>query len=92
MQKSAKRLITNSNYNDHTEPLFQQHHILTFNNIIHRSMALFMHAYVYGYAPKAFDNFITINNDRNVGYVLRNNNELSAPFPRIEFFLKIAYL
>ncbi len=49
-----------------------------------------MHSYIYNYAPSAFTDLWTYNNNRNVDYQLRNNNNenLIVPFARIELFKK----
>ncbi len=47
-----------------------------------------MHSYEYGYAPKAFENVWTKNNDRSLIYELRNNNDYIVPHPRVEIFKK----
>jgi len=86
MQKKAIRTITKSKYNAHTEPLFKEAKIMTFYNIIFMSSALFMHSYVYEYAPVAFNNVWSRNINRN--YNLRNNDDFIVPAHRIELFKK----
>jgi hypothetical protein len=43
----------------------------------------------FNYAPSAFANTWTKNNERNIGHELRNDNDYVLTYPRIEFFLKI---
>ena len=90
LQKKAIRTITKSSFKAHTEPLFEQNRILTFDNLIHLQSSLFMHSYVYNYAPAAFNGMWMDNEQRNTGYHLRNtdNNNVFVPFPRIELFKK----
>ena len=45
-----------------------------------------MHSIRYNYAPKSFENVFARNNDRNIDYNLRNNDEFATPVVRIEFF------
>ena len=47
-----------------------------------------MHAIEYGYAPKPFEGVWNKNNERNLNYELRNNENYQVPFARIEFFKK----
>jgi hypothetical protein len=89
VQKKAIRIITNSNYNDHTAPLFQSLCILPFDKIIEQAKLLFMHSVEFNYAPSTFNNTWTKNNERNMEIELRNNDEYVLPHPRIEFFKKI---
>lgn len=88
MQKKAIRIITKSGYNAHTNAIFKSTSILPFEKIIYLSAAMFMHSYEYGYAPKAFENVWLKNNDRNLMYGLRNNNDYIVPQPRLDVFKK----
>ena len=45
-----------------------------------------MHSMRYNYAPKSFDNVFVRNNDRDINYTLRNNDEFTLPMVRIELF------
>ena len=45
-----------------------------------------MHSIRYNYAPKSFSNVFACNNDRNIEYELRNNDEYTLPDVRIEYF------
>jgi hypothetical protein len=44
IQKKAIRIITGSTYNAHTAPLFLQHNILPYDNLITFSQLMFMHS------------------------------------------------
>ncbi len=88
IQKKAIRTITKSNYNAHTEPLFNRENILSYDNLVYLNSALFMHSIVYDYAPKAFENVWIKNDARNIDYELRQNNIFELPYPRIELFKK----
>jgi hypothetical protein len=89
IQKKAIRIITHSNYNDHTAPLFVRLGILPYEKLIEQAKLLFMHSIEYNYAPRAFSNTWMKNNERNIGHALRNDNDYMLPNPRIEFFKKI---
>ncbi len=60
------RIITKSGFNAHTEHLFCENIILTFDDIILLQSALFMHSYIYNYAPSAFTDLWTYINNRNI--------------------------
>ena len=47
-----------------------------------------MHSIEYGYAPIAFIDVWTKNNNRDLIYGLRNNNDYVIPPPRVEIFKK----
>ena len=51
LQKKAIRIISNSNYNAHTKPIFNDLKILPFNNILYEQKMLFMHGIYNKYAP-----------------------------------------
>ncbi len=88
IQKKAIRIVTKSKFNAHSEPLFNMYRILSYNNIVQLNSALFMHSVMFGYAPKAFQNTWIKNENREIGYNLRQSNELILPRPRIELFKK----
>jgi hypothetical protein len=46
-----------------------------------------MHSIHNEYAPPSFDNIWT--NERNINAVLRNNNQYTLPYPRVDFFKRI---
>ncbi len=88
IQKKAIQIVTKSEYRAHTNPLFFAHGILPFDKIVYYSTSLFMHSIEYNYAPKAFLNVWQKNNDRELVYGLRNNNDYVIPLPRVEIFKK----
>ncbi len=49
--KGAIRILTNSKYNAHTEPLFKQHKILTVNDLFTLKIAKFYFKYCNGEVP-----------------------------------------
>jgi hypothetical protein len=86
VQKKAIRIITNSNYNEHTGPLFKNLGILRFDKLIEQAKLTFMQSITYNYAPQTFANTWIKNNDRNTGHNLRNDEDYLLPHPRVEFF------
>jgi len=89
IQKKAIRIITSSNYNAHTAPLFLEHKILPFVKILKMAKLQFMHSVYYEYAPSSFSNTWTLNNERNLNQNLRNDDLYMLPNPRIELFKKL---
>jgi hypothetical protein len=75
VQKKAIRIMTNSAYNAHTKPLFNQHAILPFEKLILQSQLSFMHAIEYKYAPPSFSATWPKNQDREQAVNLRNAND-----------------
>jgi hypothetical protein len=75
-------------YNAHTNPLFLQNKILPFDKLILQSKLLFMHSVDYNYAPQSFNGIWVKNNTRDMDHDLRNRDEYSVPFIRIEQFRK----
>jgi hypothetical protein len=91
IQKKAIRIMTNSAYNAHTNPLFKKHQILPYDLIIKQSQLTFMHTVVHNLAPSSFANTWIINADRDPGLNLRNANDFYLPQPRTETFKKSTY-
>ena len=57
LQKKALRIMSFSNYNDHTSYLFKQFNILKFIELVELYNSLFMYDYFTDRLPKVFDNF-----------------------------------
>ena len=88
MQKKAIRIITNSSYTAHTDPLFKQLNILTFKNIITQANLHLMHSIHYKYAPVSFNNFWQTNTSRNTQHNLRNTHDYTIPRANYSFFTR----
>jgi len=54
LQKKAIRVVTNSKYNAHTEPLFKKMRILKFQDIIYQKLYKFFHRYLTKLLPDYF--------------------------------------
>jgi hypothetical protein len=92
LQKKARRVMTKSEYNAHTVPLLYQCKILQFEKFILQSKLLFMLSIEYDYAPQSFLDVWTKNNTRDMDYHLRNREQFTLPFVRIELFMKISFI
>ena len=60
-QKNAIRLISNDQYNSHTEPLFKKLEILRFEDLYKTAQIEFMKAYLLEKVSHSFDNIWYIN-------------------------------
>jgi hypothetical protein len=78
-QKKLIRIACNKSYTAHTQPLFYEHEILTYHNILHQAKMHFMHSIHYNHAPQTFIGTWTRNEARETGHELRNYNEYTLP-------------
>ncbi len=88
IQKKAIRVITNSNYNAHTNPLFYQLQILPFPSILKFHKLMFMHSVYNNYCNDSFNNIWIKNENRRIDHNLRNADDFLLPLVRIEQFRK----
>jgi Reverse transcriptase (RNA-dependent DNA polymerase) len=79
MQKKAIRSICNSNFNQHTAPLFLDLKILPLKELILFSQSLLMHSIVHNYGPPIFVNQWITNHTRNQNILLRNADDIYVP-------------
>ena len=82
-QKEAIRIITNSGYRDHTQPLFANTSILPLDKLIKYHSLKFMHNYHFRNLPFSFSEMWTTNRDRNPAYNLRNADDLFVPHHKL---------
>jgi len=86
-QKNAVRIITNSAYNAHTQPLFRKTNILPLFDIITYSKAVLFQSFIQKRAPSAFHDLWLRNRDIRTlmgayNRELRNDNDFNVPFAR----------
>ena len=84
-QKNAIRIISNSKYNAHTEPLFKRLKILQLPNLIEFFKVQFMHSFKNDFLPNSFQNtWVTnrIRRDNQAEIELRNDDLYAIPFAR----------
>ena len=84
-------VMSQSNYNAHTLPLFISHKILPFEKILKQGKLNFMHSIYYNYAPKSFNNVWVKKEERLGDYNLRNDDLFMLPLPRIELFKRLTF-
>ena len=75
-QKKAMRIIFNVGNRAHTAPLFQELKILNVDKMIKLSKIKFMHNFINHKLPISFCYAWQKNNERNLGYNLRNAEDL----------------
>lgn len=86
MQKAAVRIINNSRYNDHTEPIFKCLSILPLHKLVLFFNLQLMQRFKQGFLPVLFNSTWATNNfRRNETYEisLRNENDFNIPFARL---------
>jgi hypothetical protein len=85
-QKMAVRILYNSSYNSHTEPLFKASGILPLSNLCEFFKLQFMQRFSQGFLPISFEDTWISNRIRRAGQdqiELRNAEELNIPFARL---------
>jgi len=85
-QKQAIRIINNSSYNAHTEPLFKSSEILPLKYLVDYFKLQFMQQFSQGFLPTSFNNTWVTNAIRHQDQehiVLRNQNDIFIPFARL---------
>jgi len=83
LQKKAVRIITNSQYRAHTDPIFKSLKILPFPKLVEFSKLTLMHSIHYKLSPPSLHNLFETNLSRNIPYQLRNEQEYFIP--RVNF-------
>jgi hypothetical protein len=91
LQRKAIRLITNSAYKEHTDPIFSKLRISPLEKILYLNKALFMHAIEFGYNIESFKNVWQRNNTRNISQELRNTDMYILKYPWIEQVKKFPF-
>ena len=86
LQKSAIRILCNTKYNSHTEPLFKREEILPLPDLVTFSKIQVILRFRQGFLPSSFDEVWTYNAVRIFGeneILLRNNQQLQHPPSRL---------
>ena len=82
LQKKIIRLITFSNYQDHTNPLFIQLRLLKFHDLIFYHNALFMYDFHTGRLPHVFDEYFALVSQKH-NYNIRLASRSSYSLPKV---------
>jgi hypothetical protein len=88
-QKEAVRIISNSGYRAHTEPIFKRLNILPLLSLIEFFKLQFMQRFVQGHLPPSFNNVWFTNEIRRnetVSMSLRNSDDFYIPVSRLKSY------
>jgi hypothetical protein len=86
-QKAAVRIITNSSYRAHTEPIFKKLNILPLPSLIEFFKLQFMQRFIQGHLPPSFNNVWITNEARRsetISMSLRNHENFYIPVSRLK--------
>ena len=95
-QKKGIRIISNSHYNAHTEPIFKSLSILWLSDLNIQTNLKFFHSFVHNLTPPTFDWVTTLEQRHldgqiNLLYDLRNNTTFIFPSPVTHSYLGFLY-
>ncbi len=82
LQKRAIRIINNTGYNYHTEPLFKNSEIFRLTDLYMLyvyQVCLFMHDFVNKKLPHSFDSVFRLNSDVRDDHVTRQSGDMNVP-------------
>ncbi len=94
LQKRALRLIHNTAYNSHTEPLFKKSQILKLGDLYEYEVVKFMSMYLKKQLPRSFDKLFMQNHEiqenhntrqRNLIHIERCDSEFARRLPLYTF-------
>ena len=84
LQKKAVRIISNSKYNEHTDPLFKRLGLLKVQDIFNKQCLKLYHKICNNNAPDYFKSMFNLNSQFH-SYDTRQNSSLHIPFTRTVF-------
>ena len=86
LQKKARRLITLSNFDEHTEPLFKRNRLLKLNDLIFLYNSLFMYDFYHNMLLLPFESlFLTVKSKYGYNTRLVSKNSYSLPLIRTNY-------
>ena len=88
LQKKAVRIITNSKYNAHAEPLLKKLNLLNVNDIFNICQLKFFHKYTNSKLPKYFQNIPFVPRNELHNYNTRDNHMLHIHVKKHNFAQK----
>jgi len=87
LQKKAVRIISNSHYLSHSDPLFKKYNLLNVYDVYYLELCTFMHKHFTNQLPEAFNNYFTIQSNVHK-YHTRNNDDYAIPQIKTNFAYK----
>ena len=88
LQKRVMRVVSNSKYNSHTEPLFKKLKLLKLTDIFNCQQIKFYHKYLNNKLPVYFTDIFTRLNDSTHNYSTRNRDDISFERVKHEYVQK----
>lgn len=88
LQKKAIRVMSNSKYNSHTDPIFKSMKLLKVTDIFQIQKIKFYHKFLNNNIPKYFSDIFTDLNNNAHYYNTRNQNDIILPRVKHEFAKK----
>ncbi len=88
LQKRPMRVISNSEYLSHTEPIFKMFKVLNIFDMFTKEVAIFMFKYNNKMLPRSFENFFQTHKE-NHNYNTRNRNDYKIPIHKINSILTV---
>ena len=82
LQKRVIRMITFSDYNEHTSPLFKKLNLCKLSDLVFLYTAIYMHDFAFSKLPSPFDNFF-VEISKTHHYNTRLASRSSYSLPRI---------
>ena len=79
LQKRAVRIITNSSYLCHTDPIFQKHKLIKLSDLYKYACLIFVFKYKLNLLPIACQSLLTLNMNNAAIYNLRRTNDFTIP-------------
>ena len=88
-QKRAIRVITNTYYRQHTDPLFKATGVLKVTDLHRLQVCSFMYDLTNNKLPYSFRNYIALENESNYTITTRQQNRIYKTRPRTTFSSKL---
>ena len=89
LQKRAIRIVSKSNYNSHTEPLFRSNSVLKLCDMHQYESLMFMYDYKAHNLPISFDSTFPLNRDVNYARITRQSEQFYVPRCYSEYARKL---
>ena len=91
LQKKAIRIVTKSNYNTPTLPLFASLKILPLEHLITLTCGQLIHSIIYKYSPITLHDTWVTNEQRGINQDLRDAHQLYVPFARTDHVKRLPF-
>ena len=89
MQKRAIRVISNTKYRHHTDPLFKINNVMKVSDLYKQRVFLFTYDLINNNLPASFKDFSILENATNYDIITRQQNRLYITRPRTTISSKL---